>query len=345
MQADVVPISTSILERLAALDVDVARVLRTANLPRSRFDGGKARVTTAEFFALWRAVEEVGGAARDVGLRIGADPTPHHQNVPHMAALASSNLGEALARLARYKRLVCPEEITIDVVRGEARMRYEWLLAEEGPPATLIDGIFASALRLAREGTGKPVVPRRIELARRRAHQPMLERHFGCSVRFDAPVDLFVFDAKALAEPFVTRNAALLEIIVPGLDAALNEASQRGARRSLTDDVRSALSQRISGERPAVEKVAKSLGMSGRTLQRRLEELGTTYQALLDDVRRRSARRLLAKTDLDAGEVAFLLGFEELNSFTRAFQGWEGMTPLRWRARHAGHENKRGANA
>ena len=173
----------------------------------------------------------------------------------------------------------------------------------------------------------------------------MLERHFGCSVRFDAPVDLFVFDAKALAEPFVTRNAALLEIIVPGLDAALNEASQRGARRSLTDDVRSALSQRISGERPAVEKVAKSLGMSGRTLQRRLEELGTTYQALLDDVRRRSARRLLAKTDLDAGEVAFLLGFEELNSFTRAFQGWEGMTPLRWRARHSGHDNKRGANA
>ncbi|MGD0527155.1 MAG: AraC family transcriptional regulator [Polyangiaceae bacterium] len=51
-------------------------------------------------------------------------------------------------------------------------------------------------------------------------------------------------------------------------------------------------------------------------------------------MRHRSARRLLANTDLDAGEVAFLLGFEELNSFTRAFHGWEGTTPLRWRASH-----------
>jgi AraC-like DNA-binding protein len=342
VQADVVPISASILERLGALDVDVARVLRTANVPRSRFEGGKARVTTAEFFALWRAIEEVGGGARDLGLRIGADPAPQHQNVASMAALASPNLGEALKRLARYKRLVCPEQIVIDVVRGEARVRYEWLLAEEeAPPATLIDGIFAGVLRLARQGTGKAIAPRRIELARRRDNEAMLARHFGCKVRFDAPVDLFVFDAKALAEPFVTHNAELLEVIVPGLEAAVRKDA--GGRRSLADDVRSTLSQRISGERPAVEKVAKSLGMSGRTLQRRLEELGTSYQALLDEVRQRSARRLLAKTDLDTGEVAFLLGFEELNSFTRAFHSWEGTTPARWRAAQGSHGNGKGA--
>jgi AraC-like DNA-binding protein len=156
----------------------------------------------------------------------------------------------------------------------------------------------------------------------------MLQRHFGCEVRFDAPADLLVLDATALAEPFVTHNAELLEVITPGLEAALNES---GHARTLADDVRTALSQRICGERPAVEKVAKALGMSPRTLQRRLEELGTTYQRLLDDVRRRSARRLLTNTDLDSGEVAFLLGFEELNSFTRAFHGWEGTTPTRWR--------------
>jgi len=67
-------------------------------------------------------------------------------------------------------------------------------------------------------------------------------------------------------------------------------------------------------------------------LQRRLGDQGTTYQKLLDEVRHLSARRLLAHTDLGAGEVAFLLGFEELNSFTRAFHAWEGTTPARWRA-------------
>jgi AraC-like DNA-binding protein len=89
----------------------------------------------------------------------------------------------------------------------------------------------------------------------------------------------------------------------------------------------------MGGDRPAIGRIAKSLGMSARTLQRRLGELGTTYQDLLDDVRRRSARRLLASTDLGTGEVAFLLGFEEVNSFSRAFHSWEGTTPSRWRAR------------
>ncbi len=78
--------------------------------------------------------------------------------------------------------------------------------------------------------------------------------------------------------------------------------------------------------------MARELGLSPRTLQRRLTEAGTSYQRVLDQVRQQAARRLLEATDLDASEIAFFLGFEELNSFTRAFHGWEGTTPGRWRA-------------
>ena len=197
-----------------------------------------------------------------------------------------------------------------------------------GPPRLLIDGVFASVALLAHRGTGQPFVPRRIELARRRADEAMLRRHFGCDVRFDAPVDLFVFDAKLLAAPFVTHNAALLDLIAP---RARGRAPRGRRRAALADDVRTVLGRRICGERPAVEKVAKALGMSPRTLQRRLEEIRNELPELLDDVRRRSARRLLADTDLAPAEVAFLLGFEEQNSFSRAFHAWEGTTPARWR--------------
>ena len=76
----------------------------------------------------------------------------------------------------------------------------------------------------------------------------------------------------------------------------------------------------------------EDLCVSPRTLERRLEESGTTYQQLLDEVRQDTACKLLAATDLESGEIAFLLGFEELNSFTRAFHDWEGATPMRWRA-------------
>jgi AraC-like DNA-binding protein len=330
MMPDLIALPATLLERFARVGVDIDALLRRAGIPRSRFAEAKPRGTTAEYFALWRAAGECGGAA-DIGLRTGSNTLPHHQSVATLAALHSPTLGEGLKKLARYKRLVCPEEVTINVRRGEARLRFDWVLADTEPPPMLIDCIFASIVDLAKRGTGKPMKARRVELTRSRlaTHEATLRKHFGCQVKFGAPSDLLVFDEEALALPFVTHNPQLLALIVPGLESALEESA---SARTLADDVRAALSQTISGERPAVEKVAKSLGMSPRTLQRRLGEVGTTYQKLLDEVRHRSARRLLANTDLGAAEVAFLLGFEELNSFTRAFHAWEGTTPLRWRA-------------
>ena len=306
MMPDLLPLPVTLLDRFARLGVDVDEALRRAQVPRSRFHVPKPQGTTAELFALWRAAEEAGGGD-DLGLRAGSQALPHQQNVASLAALHSQTLGEGLAKLARYKRLV----------------------AAADAPAALIDCIFAGVIALAERGTGEPIRPRRLELTRRLAHEATLRAHFGCDIRFDSPFDVIVLDAGLLALPLATQNAPLLAVLVPGLESALEEED---ASRTLADDVQTTLSRSLCGERPAVDKVARSLGMSPRTLQRRLGELGTTYQKLLDDVRHRSARRLLAKTDLGAGEVAFLLGFEELNSFTRAFHSWEGTTPARWRA-------------
>ena len=325
---DLVPIPLTLFDRLGRAGLDVDAILRRANLPRARFNVAKPEGTTAEFFALWRAVEQ-SGAEADLGLRLGVEALTDYENVATLAALHSATLGEGLQKLARYKRLVCPEKISIDVKNGEARLRFEWLLADGGPPTLLTDLIFAGVMNLAQRGTMTSVRPRRLELTRRRANEAMLERHFRCELCFDAPHDLMIFDEAALALPMVHRNAQLLSILLPGLELAV---AQDDPRRTLVDEVREALSETISGDRPAIAKVAKSLGMSARTLQRRLGELGTTYQDLLDDVRRQSARRLLTSTDLGMGEVAFLLGFEEVNSFTRAFHLWEGTTPAKWRA-------------
>jgi AraC-like DNA-binding protein len=316
------------LERLSALGVNVSRVLERARLPRASLSQPRGRITTEEFFALWRAIEEVGGS-RELGLRLGAEAIPQKYDVATMAALHSATLRDALDKLAKFKRLVCPEEVRLEIVGNEARLSFHWLLADGAPPALLVDGTFASVLALARRGTQKPILPTRIELARRRADADVLTRHFGCAIRFDAPLDRLILPKVALDEPFVTHNADLLALLLPGLEAELDE---RGQRRSLVDEVRLALCRHMCGERPSVEKIADELRVSPRTLQRRLEEAGTTYQRVLDEVRHQSARRLLDKTDLDAEEVAFLLGFEEANSFTRAFHAWEGTTPVRYRA-------------
>lgn len=328
MRVDLVPVPCVLLDRLAGLGVDVDQLLRQAGIPRLRFQPPKARLTTSEFFAFWEAVEQVADAP-DLGLRLGASAAPSQYDVVFMAVLHSPTLGEALQRLARYKRLVCPEQVIIQRADGEARIRFHWELGQGHPPQLLIDATFAGTLALLRRGTNRPLRARRIELTRRRSEAALLTRHFGCAVRFDAPVDLLVLDEAALAERFVTHDSELLALMVPELEVGLQE--QR-SQRTLADDARLALSRRLSGERPTLPKLAKELGMSSRTLQRRLEGVGTTYQGLLDQVRRESARRLLAKTDIDAEEVAFLLGFAEVNSFTRAFHAWEGATPKQWRS-------------
>ena len=162
----------------------------------------------------------------------------------------------------------------------------------------------------------------------------MLRRHFRCELCFDAAHDLLVFDEEALALSMVNRNAQLLSILLPGLESAVEQDKRA---RTFADDVRQALCEHMCGGRPALGKVAKRLGMSARTMQRRLGELGTTYQGVLDDIRQRSARQLLTNTNLGIGQVAFVLGFEEVNSFTRALLAWEGATPAKWRERASVH--------
>ncbi|MDY7226992.1 AraC family transcriptional regulator [Hyalangium rubrum] len=329
MPTELVPVPSVLLDRLLTLGVDAAQVLRHAGIVPSRFQPPRARLTVAEFFAFWRALEQVG-ARRDLGVRLGGEAPPHQFDVASLAALHAPTLGEAFQKFARYKRVVCGEQVTIDRGDGEARVGFHWLHIEEALPLLLVDATFSSLVALGRRGTGQPLTPLRIELARSRSDEAMFRQHFGCEIRFDAPLDFLVFEESALARPFITHNADLLALMVPGLEAALTESLSSA---SVADDVRSILGRRMCGERPSVDKVAREMRMSSRTLQRRLEQLGTSYQGLLDQVRRDTSRRLLENTHLELGEVAFLLGFEELNSFSRAFHTWEGVTPNSWRQR------------
>jgi AraC-like DNA-binding protein len=91
----------------------------------------------------------------------------------------------------------------------------------------------------------------------------------------------------------------------------------------------------MAGKRPTLEDVAKELGLGARTLQRRLTDAGLSFQQLVEDTRRELARHFLKQRAVELNETAFLLGFEDANSFFRAFQIWEGISPGEWRARQA----------
>ena len=310
MGRDTLSIGGGVIEHLQRLGVTVPPVA----------DG----LTTDEYFAFWRAVAASDDRA-DLGLSIGG--AVFGRSVSAQAALQAPTLGDALRTIGRYKRLSCPEDVLVEVRDGEPSVRFDWVLATGEVPPLLVDAVFAAHVALTARGTGGKAAPVRIELARKRRHAEVLRAHFRCPIVFGATHDRIVFAAGALAIPFVGANREAYAQLLPGLEARL------AARRSLVGDVRIAIARTISaGARPSVETVAERLETSARTLQRRLGRARTTFQDQLDDVRRVAARRLLAHTELEPIDIAFLLGFAEPNSFARAFRHWERTTPLRWRS-------------
>lgn len=312
--------------------MDVPTVLKHAGLPDDLVGQSRAVVSTAQFFQLWRSAEALYSDPT-LGIRLGDGTRTEVYDVVSLAALHSANLGEAMHKLARYKRLTCPEDISIDLSRDEAAVSMRWMLADGDAPHFLIDAVFASHLALAERGTGRSIRLRRLELTRRPVAVDVLSAHFHCELRFNAAQDRIVYDRADLDLPFITHDQDHLAELVPALEASLQELS---ATTSLRDKVWNVLARGMRGGHLRMAQVADALHLSPRTLQRKLGEAGTSYQQLLDQVRRHLARRLLDATDLDTGEIAFLLGFEELNSFNRAFRQWEGETPTRWRSTIAG---------
>ncbi len=157
------------------------------------------------------------------------------------------------------------------------------------------------------------------------------EQYFGCHVRFGAKRDCLVFHRADLDKLFVSYNAELLEILIPVLDRRLEQQCHSA---TLAEQIRWVLRRRLTAGRPDVRSVAGELAMSERSLQRKLTDEGLTFQTLLSETRHQLALEYLADPAFAVIDVAYMLGYEDQNSFFRAFRQWETLTPTAWRSRH-----------
>ena len=321
-------------KRLREHQVSVPDVLRRAGLPAAFFQQEKIYVTTAELFAFWRAIGETSQDPA-IGLKLGTEPRFERYQPTAIAAVCSRSFRDALQRIARYKKLTCPEEIRVRTSGDEASVEFIYTQAEEVQPDVMVDLVLSWILGIGRRGTDNLITPLRLELTRSPQHRELLESHFGCRVRFKAGRNALVFRSSDLDRPFVTQNEDLLKAIGAQLEAELKE---RTSSTDLGDQVKHTLKRSLAGKRPTLPQVARELCMSARTLQRRLTDADITFQQLVEDTRRELAHHYLRRSSVELNEAAFLLGYEDSNSFFRAFHGWEGTTPGEWRTKHRGAE-------
>jgi len=319
--------SGSIFSRLEELGVSASAVLRRAGLPQAYMKQPRSLLNTEELFALWRAVGEVSTDPA-IGLQLGTESKTERFHPVGLAALSTENLGAAIDQMARYKQLTCPEEILQEKNDEEWSIQFRWLLADEVEPPVLNECCFAWVLSIARHGTGTRLSPLRVEFVQPRPHLKTMERHFGCPVIFGGSRNAIIFRAGDAQRPFVTRNAELLGMLAPQFE---EELKQENGDEDFVERVRIAVQQKLTGRRPTIEDIADALHISTRTLQRRRQDEGSSFQRVLEDARHHLARHYLNNSVLELNEAAYLLGYEDGNSFVRAFRGWEGVPPARWR--------------
>jgi AraC-like DNA-binding protein len=195
-----------------------------------------------------------------------------------------------------------------------------------------------SRLAVARlESAGVPVGPllNRVGLtpeviADRSGNPAEMSRFVGTEVEFGADRDEFVLNIETRALPVIHADNYLNDILLNYCEAAL--ANRRGDTRQLRTRVENAISSLLPHGRVLMGEVSPSLGMSERTLARKLSDEGLNFTEIFQELRRDLATRYLDDRKLHVSKIAWLLGFNGVSAFTHAFKRWTGKTPSEMRS-------------
>ena len=302
-------------------------VLRHASLPATLHLDQTAVITTAQLLAVWRSIEALSG---DPGfsLKMVRDTSTATHKLAFLSASYAQDYRDGLERIARFKRMCSPDKMRFEEDGQTVSITTDWPPGTAAEPALSVDASFAMMVELGRRGTGRHLTPVAVEYARTGSSTADHDAFFGCHISFAADRDRLILKAADLDLRFIGHNAEMLAALTPAMVADLADLE---AQSSVPDQIKLVLKRRMASGRPDVAGVAREIGLSERTLQRRIADCGSSFRALLDSARQELAKSLLLDASVDLEEVAFLLGFEDPNSFYRAFKGWEQMTPGRWR--------------
>lgn len=311
----------------AEAGVKPAAILRQARLPATLHLDPHLLLSTAQIFAIYSAVEHLVDDPGFAMKFVKAFDRSGHQPA-FLAACYAADYRDALRRIDRFKRLSTCEKFVISEQVGEVTISKEWPYSPEPEPALSIDASFAFIIELGRKGTGQHIVPVRVDFARPGPRSRDHETFFGCPIRYGAPRNLLVIRSSDLDRAFPGHNSEFLDLLTPALAAARKELE---AESTFSEQVKVVLKRGLASGRPDVSDVARDLGTSERTLQRRITEEGTTFREILAAARQELGEHLLSDSSISIDEVAILLGYQDTSSFYRAFKERQGVTPHNWR--------------
>ncbi|WP_320821376.1 AraC family transcriptional regulator [Thalassolituus sp.] len=314
----------ALLQAAAVMGLDRELLRRKADVAEDTLNNPVCRISMTNTLRLWRSLEEL--CPLDLGVQLGQHLSPAHFPLLSMNLMHCETLMEVLAVASRYSPLV--SEGAGFQVRGainEIHICYTPRLPDFSRHQ--IDTVLILLLRFGTWLSCKPVLPIRVELtvAKPECHK-VYEKAYGLIPIFNSAENVLVFSTDWLSERLPGGDPTLAEIHRQMIDEQLKNLQ-------LPDTV--VLMRQWLQEAPDLtldrNVFAQRLHISGRTLQRKLQEVNTSFQQLLDEERERRAVLLLSTSKKSITEISAELGFAESSTFSRAFRRWRGASPQEFR--------------
>ena len=310
---------------LENMGLAVEEVLKKAMLPEDLFARQSPSLTAEEYFRFMQAIDTLS-TDEQTPIQLAASEGIETFSPPIFAAYCSKNALFCLKRLAQYKPLIgallyqveeTDNDVSVEIIPADKELQL---------PEILIGIEFVFITGLIRKATKENIKPVRATVT-----QEMKNNAYAKFL--DVPITVsdknsLTFSKADTLIPFISRNESMWEFFEPELTRRLSmmETDDTYAAR-----VRSALMELLPSGECTIDDVAKKLGYSKRTLQRKLQEEDTNFQKQLNHTRELLAKTYLANTDMTTEDIAFLLGYQEIGSFLRAFTIWTGQTISEYR--------------
>ncbi|UJJ32108.1 AraC family transcriptional regulator [Halopseudomonas maritima] len=320
--------ASAIGHALAVEGLDIAELFTLAGLDPALLVDPDARVAQDGMTRVWHlAVERSANPA--IGLHMAQVVRPGHFSVVGYSLMSSRTLLEGFNRVVRYQRLIGESaDVMLQLEPDQCRLQFA-IHGDRLPAARQsVEAAMAYALAFCRWMTASPLQPLQATFVCPEPADPTpyLEL-FQCPLQFDAPAHSLIFSRQLMEAPLATANEHLSKLH----DRCAGEFLARFEADPVTHQTRQALCRLLPQGEPKRQAVAEAMNMSTRTLQRRLQDEGVSFQQLLERTRRELALQYLGQPQLTLFEIACMLGFADPSNFFRAFKRWFGLPPGQYR--------------
>ncbi len=307
-------------ELLTQYNLNVEEALKKADLPEDTFKKLHPTMNEHEYYNF---LEAIGSQIEDefTPIKIATTNQIESFSPPIFAAYCSKNGHTFIKRLAKYKKLIGPLTFKVSQDENTTSITLTPSDSKYSLPQFIVLSEFAFLVGLMRQTTKTNISPQQITTTF--VENNLDIKNFFNSQFKKSDKNTIVFSNKDLDLNFISYNQAMWDYFKPELTKRLSELD---VDESMSSRVRSALVELLPSGEFTIDDVAEKLGYSKRTLQRKLSSEKTTFQKQLNSTREMLAINYLKNTDVTTNDIAYLLGYQELNSFLRAFTIWKGMS-------------------